>query len=260
MSKEESVSTRRVSRRGYADRDIKLLWGLAAGRCSRCRCVVVAEGTTSDPHTIVGEIAHIVAHGDHGPRSDPALQRADRDKYENLILLCPNDHTIVDKQDSTYTVDDLKRWKRDHERWVSERLREEVPGIGFAELEVVTSALLRASITPSADFVVLDPAEKMRRNGLTDAVRLELMLGLAKAPEVEAFVVHVGMMDPDFPERLKAGFVQEYRRLRSLGVEGDALFAVLADFSAAGHSEFRYLAAGRAVLAHLFEKCEVFER
>lgn len=247
-------------RRSYADRDLKLLWGLAAGRCSKCRCVVVAEATEADPCAILGEIAHIVAHGDSGPRADPGFPKAGRDRYENLILLCPNDHTLVDKQDSTFRTDDLRAWKRDHERWVVERLREEAPGVGFAELQVVTTALVHAAIAPTSDFTVLDPAEKMLRNGLTDRVRFDLNIGLSKAPEVESFVMHIAKMDADFPERLKAGFLDEYRRQRARGVEGDALFTALASFSSAGHEEFRYLAAGRIVLAYLFEKCEVFER
>lgn len=260
MPEKKSTTPAATGGRSYADRDLKLLWGLAAGRCSKCRCVVVADATEADPHAIIGEIAHIVAHGDKGPRADPTLAKADRDKYENLILLCPNDHTLVDKQDSTYKADDLRSWKRDHELWVFERLREEVPDVGFAELEVVTAALVNVSVTPSADFSLLNPAEKMLRNGITDRVKFELTLGLSKASEVEGFVVHVGKMDPDFPERLKGGFVAEYRRQRAAGVEGDALFAALASFSAAGRGEFRYLAAGRVVLAYLFEKCEVFER
>lgn len=249
-----------TGRRSYADRDLKLLWGLAAGRCSKCRCTVVAEATVADPRAIIGEIAHIVAVGNAGPRADPTLPRTDSNKYENLILLCPNDHTVVDKQESTHTTDDLRAWKRDHERWVCDRLREEVPGVGFAELEVVTAALVNATNEPSADFSVLDPAEKMIRNGLTDRVKFELTLGLSKASEVEGFVVHVEKMNPDFPERLKGRFVEEYRRQRAAGVEGDALFAALASFASTGRSEFRYLAAGRVVLAYLFEKCEVFER
>lgn len=260
MPEKKSTTKTHSSGRNYADRDLKLLWGLAAGRCSKCRCVVVAEATDSDPHVVIGEVAHIIAHGDTGPRSYPSLPKADRDRYENLILLCPSDHTLVDKQDSTYKVEDLRGWKRNHEKWVFERLREEVPGVGFAELEVVTAALVNASIASSDDFGVLDPAEKMLRNGLTDRVRFELTLGLSKASEVEAFVVHVGKMDPDFPERLKGRFVEEYRRQRAAGVEGDALFLALASFSSSGRKEFLYLAAGRIVLAYLFEKCEVFER
>lgn len=248
--------------RSYADRDLKLLWGLAAAHCSKpdCRRPVVAQASAKDPEAVLGEIAHIVAFADDGPRGDSSYPAAQRNKYENLILLCPTDHALVDKQDSTYSISDLRDWKKRHEAWVVDRLKEAVPQVGFAELEVVTRALVAAAALPATDFAVLDPTEKMLRNSLTSRVRFELTLGLSKAHEVEDFVVHVGHFDPDFPERLKSGFVAEYRRLVEVGVGGDSLFSALTSFAASGHGEFRFQAAGLIVLAYLFEKCEVFER
>jgi len=164
----------------------------------------------------------------------------------------------VDKQGSTYAAEELRRWKGEHEQWVRDRLREEVPEVGFAELEVVVAALVSGTTSASADFCLLDPGEKMRRNGLTEDVWFELTLGLSKAREVEDFVAHVAMRDAGFPERLKSGFVEEYRRQRADGIDGDALFYGVRDF-AGRHPELRRQAAGLAVLAYLFEKCEVFE-
>jgi hypothetical protein len=258
--KNKPASNTKHEGRSYADRDLKLLWGRAAARCSKCRCDLVAPATTADRAAIVGEIAHIVANSDTGPRPDPTFPKELRNKYENLILLCPNDHTPVDKQDSSFTVEDLRQWKADHERWVTERTREAVPGVGFAELEIVTKALVGAGRTSSSDFKLLDPAHKMAHNGLTDRVKFQLTLGLSKAREVEDFVMDMGKIDVHFPERLKAGFVQEYERYVASKVMGDALYEALASFASGGQHDFALQAAGRVVLAYLFEKCEVFER
>jgi len=214
----------------------------------------------SDRAAIVGEIAHIVANSDTGPRADPTFPKDQRNKYENLILLCPNDHTPVDKQDSTFTVQDLRSWKNEHERWVFDRTRDAVPGVGFAELEIVTKALVGAGKKSSVDFKLLDPTHKMARNALTDRVKFQLTLVLSKAREVEEFVVDMGKLDAQFPERLKAGFVQEYERQVAAKVTGDALYEALATFASGGQHDFALQAAGRVVLAYLFEKCEVFER
>ncbi len=96
--------------------------GLAAARCAfpspNCRVQCVSEGTELDRAAIFGKIAHIVAHSDIGPRADPTYPKELRDKYENLILLCGNHHNIVDYQHNTYTINDLRSWKSDHERWV----------------------------------------------------------------------------------------------------------------------------------------------
>lgn len=248
--------------RRYCRPDREVLWGLAAGRCAYpgCTQVCVKEATEHDPTVPVGIAAHIIAHSDTGPRGDPDFPEAARGRYENLILLCPTHHAIVDKQPYTFTSDELRQWKADLEAWVRESLAAAISAVGFAELEVVTEAILSAPERASSDFAVTDPREKMAHNDLTERVHFLLTMGLAKAREVHHYVEGVAAVDPQFPERLKAGFVEEYNRLVAEGVCGDALFEALVDFASQGSPDLKYRAAGLAVLAYLFEKCEVFEK
>lgn len=99
----------------------------------------------------------------------------------------------------------------------------------------------------------------MRKNSLTDKVRLKLTLGLSVFNEVENFVQSVTRLDPHFPERLKSGFVTRYNDFLEKGINGDALFTVLHDFSSSSSSNFDRQGAGLGVLCYLFQKCEVFE-
>lgn len=244
----------------FPDRALKLLWGFAAGRCSRCRCDLIEPATGLDPAAVVGQNAHIRSYKKGGPRHEATYPANKLHQYENLILLCPNHHSPVDQQWRSYSVQDLEKLKAEHEQWVRDRLQASVPGVGFAQMEVVASALLGAGIVPTANFSLLDPASKMAKNGLSKRVRFDLTLGLSKAHEVEDFVVHVATRDATFAERLKAGFVTEYTRQKSAGIQGDALFFALAEFASGGRRDFQYQAAGRIVLAYLFEKCEVFEK
>jgi hypothetical protein len=242
--------------------DVKLLFGWAAGLCAFPGCTTgcLRDPTEADGPAVIGKIAHIVAHGDKGPRADPTLPIEKRDCYENWILLCPTHHDIVDGQPNGHTVADLRKWKASHERWVRERTARAMPGVTFAELEVVTAALMGSPARePTSNFKVMNPAEKMAKNRLSDAVHWNLTLGLAKANEVAAYVEHVAARDSKFPERLAARFVAEYQRLRGEELAGDALFESLVQFSAGGSRDFPRVAAGVAVLAYLFEKCEVFE-
>jgi len=247
--------------RSYSDKTIKLVWGLSAARCCYpdCRVECVAEATKADAAAVLGKIAHIVGHSDNGPRSDPNMSKEERDDYPNLILLCGTHHDLVDGQPNTYTVNDLRTWKADHENWVKDSLADEMPQVGFAELEVTSKALLSKQSDPTSTFTVTPPADKMAKNLLTGRVHLLLQMGLANAREVEHFIQSMADMDPDFPERLKAGFVEQYEELRQQGYEGDALFEGLREFAAGGSRDFRRGAAGLAVLGYLFEKCEVFE-
>ncbi len=52
---------------------------------------------------------------------------ADRNRYENLILLCNTHHQLVDAQEATYTAERLRGIKEDHERWVEECLAKGIP-------------------------------------------------------------------------------------------------------------------------------------
>ncbi len=260
MAAKKDSSKKSTPKASFRDQDLKILWGFAAARCAKCRIVLVEPATSKDPAAVVGQIAHIRSYKVNGPRYEASYPADLLHRYDNLILLCPNHHGPVDKQESSYTTQDLESWKREHERWVQSQLRIFASGVGFAELEVVAKALLKVGVAPSSDFRLLDPASKMARNQLTGRVLDELMLGLMKAKEVEKLLVAFSMPDADFAERLKAGFTGEYLRLRSLGLDGDGLFHGMAEFASAGSSEFRYQAAGRQLLAYFFEKCEVFEK
>jgi len=167
---------------------------------------------------------------------------------------------VADPQDATYTIEHLRSWKADLEAWAAKRLGSAMPSVGFAELQVVCDALLGAPAPEAVDFSLINPREKMNHNRLTNRSHFLLTTGLAKAKEVQRFVDGVAALDPGFPERLKAGFTQEYNRLIEQGESGDDLFDLLVEFASRGASEPRQQAAGVAVLAYLFEKCEVFER
>ena len=68
-------SEQKKSSRRYDPRTLKLLWGRAAGRCAMPNCRIelfVAEPGYS-PVWNIGEMGHIVASSNDGPRSNSAL-------------------------------------------------------------------------------------------------------------------------------------------------------------------------------------------
>ena len=88
----------------------------------------VCFGST-DP-VVVGQEAHIVAEEDDGPRGDLSMSMppAERNAYPNLILLCGDDHTLVDKDHGIhYSVEQfLHKMKADHEAMVKLNFRRPV--------------------------------------------------------------------------------------------------------------------------------------
>lgn len=99
-----------------------MLWGRAANRCAMCRKELVAAATETDDESITGDEAHIVAESPDGPRGKSPLTREERNRYDNLLLLCKTEHKQVDDQPGTYTVDVLLNIKAQHEKWVRDSL------------------------------------------------------------------------------------------------------------------------------------------
>lgn len=96
--------------------DQKLLWGRSGNRCAFPDCdQLLTEGEGSDG-LVVGEMAHICGEKSGAARQDATLLPGFVNSYDNLILMCPTHHTIIDKDEATYTVDVLREMKavREH--------------------------------------------------------------------------------------------------------------------------------------------------
>lgn len=248
--------------RKYPQKDLKLLFGNAANRCAfpNCRAKLALEDSSTAPKQQLGEIAHIVAHEPDGPRGDKNFPKNKLDCYDNWILLCPKCHTIIDKQPQKYSTEVLHKIKNDHEHWVANKLSEEMAYISFTELDLIAKGLVSGvNAQGSSSFKVITPEEKMTKNSLTSSTRQLLIMGLSRSPEVKNYLTQMTLLDPNFSSRLVGGFKEEYLRLRNEHI-GDELFNEMVLFSHNGSTEFPYQAAGLAVVCHLFQLCEIFEK
>ena len=105
-----------------SDKSIKLLWSNAAGRCSFPSCdkrLAVEQAADTAPYTL-GEMAHIKGKRPGSNRYDSIQNDDERDLYQNLILLCPNHHTEIDKPENElkFSAQWLIEAKSSHGKWV----------------------------------------------------------------------------------------------------------------------------------------------
>jgi hypothetical protein len=102
----------------------KMIWGRSGNMCAfpECKKILVVDETSTDDPSVIGEEAHIVAQKEDGPRGKSPLTSEQRDKYDNLILLCSVHHKVVDDQENEYTVEKLHQFKANHEKWIRENL------------------------------------------------------------------------------------------------------------------------------------------
>jgi len=155
----------RVSTMAISEKDIKKLWGLAAGRCSKpgCEEECITFLDPDDP-TVIGEMAHVIARKPDGPRGVPD---GGDDTYENLILLCPTHHRQVDKaHEGVYPATALHRWKQRHE----ERVRQSFLSPRYSDRTQLAGAIKRLLIKNKATWQQYGPeSEEAKRNPLSNS-------------------------------------------------------------------------------------------
>ena len=91
------------------------LFSRSAGHCQRPECNRSVFVDLGERSVTIGEMAHIIAAEESGPRADTTVTRHAKAGIDNLILLCANCHTLVDKAPETFDVDLIRNWKRAHE-------------------------------------------------------------------------------------------------------------------------------------------------
>jgi hypothetical protein len=99
-----------------SDRTKRLLWSRSGGYCQNPEChrdffVFFQDGNISS----LEELAHVIGQSNQGPRGKSDLSVTERDEYNNIILLCPNCHSLIDKNPLQFSVKTLQNWKQRHE-------------------------------------------------------------------------------------------------------------------------------------------------
>lgn len=92
----------------------------SAGFCQRpdCRGRLFSKEKTGD--ISIAEVAHIIAASETGPRAGASSSVKQLATHENLILLCANCHTIIDKAVEDFPVATLREWKSHHINLIAE--------------------------------------------------------------------------------------------------------------------------------------------
>lgn len=94
----------------------KYLWGKSAGRCEFEGCnKFVGEHEVTKTEGNFGEKAHIEAVSPGGARYKELMLDDELNSSDNIMLLCPGCHKLIDENPDIYTVDILKEMKRKHE-------------------------------------------------------------------------------------------------------------------------------------------------
>jgi hypothetical protein len=99
----------------YTDPTLKKLFALSGNECAYPGCTQPVVDT--ELGLVVGEICHIKGKSPGGPRYDPNQSDAERNGYENLMVMCGRHNKTVDDEKTRhlFPVERLKEMKVQHE-------------------------------------------------------------------------------------------------------------------------------------------------
>lgn len=103
--------------RNYSQKTIKILFALSGNRCAfpGCGHALIDGSSLDDDVTVLGEMCHIIASSQAGPRGAINVSAEAKDSAGNLVLLCPTHHTLVDGRPDRYPPETLRVWKAQRE-------------------------------------------------------------------------------------------------------------------------------------------------
>lgn len=138
-----------------------------------------------------GEIAHICGERKLAARYDPTLSVKERNSHENLMLLCPTHHKLIDQlRPDDFPVDDLRRMKAKHEA------RTEHDWADEAELTLYVSVL----VAPTYEQVVSTSrgfsGTAEPKVGVPSMRPVRAMSVTDSAPAVDTATAHVNVEPP----------------------------------------------------------------
>lgn len=89
---------------------LKRLFAVSGNVCAFPECATALV----DSDNVVGEVCHIKGNKPDSARHDFNQTEEERHGYENLILMCPTHHAMIDKDEKVYTVKKLLGYKAQH--------------------------------------------------------------------------------------------------------------------------------------------------
>ncbi|MGE0227681.1 MAG: ABC-three component system protein [Dehalococcoidia bacterium] len=117
--------------------------------------------------------------------------------------------------------------------------------------------VLRSSAGTVASQLRPPPADKIAINQLSDAVSEFLRMGMQKSDVVAHYLGRVA--DPTYGDDVARSFTDQYRALRSERQSPDSIFGSLVEFAGGSSAKPADLHAALAIVAYLFERCDIFE-
>lgn len=180
---------------------IKTLFGASPNICAYTGC----EEKLTDPgwKEVNAEVAHICGERPSAARFDPSMTDEERNAYDNLLLLCPKHHKLIDRLDpGGHSVDFLREMK------AKSALHGVTSSAWAAEKDLVRFALMLATASSTYENSADDaaaPRLEVRRSGkrivMTNSGRSTAVSILVSEAQPNESPVLIGNVPNSLPPR-----------------------------------------------------------
>ena len=131
--------------------------------------------------------------------------------------------------------------------------------LGYEDLRDVLLTIADRGVGVSQQDLRPPSPDKLSANSLSTNTQMMLRFGMWKAHLVGEFFAR--WPDPSFGDNVAKNFKQKYEEYKAVGMMPDAIFDRLQEFAGGSRrGDTGHEAAVLAVLAYLFEQCDIFER
>lgn len=243
------------------DKNKKVLIQLSGGQCAICKeklHIRQGDGTVAN----LGEMAHIRGEKPGAARYDETMTDEERQAYDNLIFVCPNCHTKIDKDVSTYTVKKLHELKAEHEKKAINDLSASIDKVTCSELDLILKCIINPNKDNlnSEDYRVITPQDKINKNALSLGTAQCITMGLANSNLIKNYINRLTSINMSFEQNLRNAFINKYLKLKQENILGDEIFIKLWDFAKCNNESNIINAAALSVVSYFFLECDIFEK
>lgn len=143
------------NRDNFSKKIVTSLAGRVAYLCSNpyCRKGTIGPNSIRDKTTIIGEAAHITAAAPGGPRYDHTLTDIQRKDIDNGIWLCSNCSDLIDKNYKAFTVDTLRMWRTEAERYAATQINSILPAFHSSRPKVEAILLWQRGMSSNEGLI-----------------------------------------------------------------------------------------------------------
>lgn len=228
----------------------KLSWMKSDGNCCMCKQKI----GYFEELDFIGEFAHIEDLQKATMRYNPNKTIEELNYESNIIILCPNCHTKIDKYSGKYPTEMLKKIKKEYENNIKIAIEYANPNL-YADFSKICKELCEKCNNSGIieRYTSIRVEEKINKNSLNE-IKEQIEMYMRYIPIFKEFLETMSQSDKT---ELRHNIISLYRQELCKDINNTERFTNLIR-SVIGNDFSNVIPAG-IIICNYFEECDVFE-